>query len=113
MDGGSVVVIICSKAQTHVHIHVRIYMTALIARPYLDDAVRLVVHRGGGLVQQQNPAPPQERAGQAQQLPLARGEVFAVLRHGLLIFGAFGYIVVLLSRMVVWMNDPHTRIVPA
>ena len=36
----------------------------------LDQVVRLHVHRGGGLVQQQDPVLTQHGAGQADQLPL-------------------------------------------
>ena len=36
----------------------------------LDQVVRLHVHRGGGLVQQQDPVLTQQGAGQADELPL-------------------------------------------
>ena len=50
----------------------------------LDEVVGLQVHGGRGLVQHQHAGLPEERPGEAHQLPLPDGEVLAALRHGVL-----------------------------
>jgi len=51
------------------------------AVPYLDDGVRVKVHRTRGLVQEEDAAPPHQRPRQTQQLALAAAEVVAALGH--------------------------------
>ena len=55
-----------------------------LADQFLDQFVRLVVDTRGGLVQHQDLGLPQQRATDADQLSLPRGEVLATLRHLLL-----------------------------
>lgn len=50
----------------------------------LDDVVRLVVDRGGGLVKQQHARLPKQRPCQAHQLSLPGRQALAVLSHLLL-----------------------------
>ena len=47
----------------------------------MDEVVCLEVHRGRGLVQHQDLGLPQQRPRQADQLPLAHGQVLAALGH--------------------------------
>jgi len=47
----------------------------------LDEALRLHVHAGGGLVQDEDAGIGQERAGEGNELPLAHGKQDAAFAH--------------------------------